>query len=69
MLSNARQLGLMEKALNHLDLAIKANNENVPVDLIAIDLQDCYLSILDVLGKRVIDGVIDSIFSKFCLGK
>jgi len=69
MLSNARQLGLMEKALNHLDLAIKANNDNLPVDLIAVDLQDCYLSVLDVLGKRVIDGVIDSIFSKFCLGK
>ena len=39
------------------------------LDLIAIDLQDCYYSLLDVLGKRVQDGIIDSIFSKFCLGK
>ena len=69
MLSNARQLGLMEKAYNHLELAIKATNDNVPVDLIAIDLQDCYYAVLDVLGKRIVDGVIDSIFSKFCLGK
>lgn len=69
MLTNARQLGLMEKSLAHLDLAIKANEENVPVDLIAIDLQDCYYSLQDVLGKRVKDGIIDSIFSKFCLGK
>ena len=45
MLTNARQLGLMEKALSHLDLAIRANEENTPVDLIAIDLQDCYYSL------------------------
>ena len=69
MLSNARQLGLMEKALSHLDLAIRANDENTPIDLIAIDLQDCYYALQDVLGKRVKDGIIDSIFSKFCLGK
>ena len=69
MLYNTRQIGLLNKALLELKEAIKANENGVSVDLIAIDLQDCYYTILDILGKRIQDDVVDSIFSHFCLGK
>jgi len=69
MLSNTRQIGLLKQASKYLDNAILANDNGLSVDLVAVDLQDCYYSLLDILGKRRQDEIIDSIFSKFCLGK
>lgn len=69
MLSNIRQIGLLKQALKCLDTAIRANEEGLSVDLVAVDLQDCYYALLDILGKRKQDEIIDTIFSKFCLGK
>lgn len=69
MLSNIRQIGLLKQALKCLDTAIRANEAGLSVDLVAVDLQDCYYALLDILGKRKQDEIIDTIFSKFCLGK
>ncbi len=69
MLSNVRQIGLLKQALKCLENAINANEAGLSVDLVAVDLQDCYYALLDILGKRKQDEIIDTIFSKFCLGK
>ena len=69
LLFNARQLGLLNKAKNYL-LEAKEQAENGQViDLISIDLKQAYTCILEILGKNNAEGLLDNIFSKFCLGK
>jgi len=69
LLFNARQLGLLNEAKNHLlDAKAQATKGQV-IDIISIDLKEAYQSILEILGKTNKDDLLDNIFSKFCLGK
>lgn len=69
LLFNARQLGLLTKAKNHLlDAKNEATNGQV-IDIISIDLKQAYSAILEILGKSNSEDLLDNIFSKFCLGK
>ena len=68
-LSNARQISLIKEALK-LCLEIKYQNEqNTPVDLIQIDLQNLWEKLGEITGDSYKDELLDEIFSKFCLGK
>lgn len=68
-LSNARQISLIKEALK-LCLEIKYQNEqNTPVDLIQIDLQNLWEKLGKITGDAYKDELLDEIFSKFCLGK
>ena len=68
-LSNARQISLIKEALK-LCLEIKYQNEqNTPVDLIQIDLQNLWEKLGEITGDTYKDELLDEIFSKFCLGK
>ncbi len=68
-LSNARQISLIKEALK-LCLEIKYQNEqNTPVDLIQIDLQNLWEKLGEIIGDAYKDELLDEIFSKFCLGK
>ena len=69
LLFNARQEGLLNKAKEHL---LEAKNQALNgqvIDLISIDLKEAYTCILEILGKNNSFDLLDSIFSKFCLGK
>lgn len=68
-LSNERQINLLTEALDALkDSKISILNQ-MPVDLIVIDLKEAYLKLSDILGNTVQDELIKTLFSKFCLGK
>lgn len=68
-LSNARQISLIKEALK-LCLEIKYQNEqNTPIDLIQIDLQNLWEKLGEITGDAYKDELLDEIFSKFCLGK
>lgn len=68
-LSNARQISLIKETLK-LCLEIKyQNEENTPVDLIQIDLQNLWEKLGEITGDAYKDELLDEIFSKFCLGK
>jgi len=68
-LSNARQISLIKEALKFC-LEIKYQNEqNTPVDLIQIDLQNLWEKLGEITGDAYKDELLDEIFSKFCLGK
>lgn len=68
-LSNARQISLIKEALK-LCLEIKYQNEqNTPVDLIQIDLQNLWEKLGEITGDAYKDELLDEIFSNFCLGK
>lgn len=68
-LNNARQLSLAKKALSSLEEAEKSNINNVPVDLIQIDLMDAFTKLGEIIGITYSEEVINNLFKNFCVGK
>lgn len=68
-LSNIRHISLLEKAKRELEEAIKGIDNQIEVDMIAIDLKDSLNSILEIIGESNTELVIDRLFQRFCLGK
>ena len=68
-LNNARQLGLLEKVREYLKLAKRDAEEDLPVDLISVNLHGAYNEILEILDEHNDNDLTDEIFSRFCVGK
>ena len=67
--SNARHIRLLKSAKTSIGDAISAAELGVPVDMIQIDLIKTWELLGEVIGESVDDGLIDQLFSQFCLGK
>ncbi|UTH00101.1 tRNA uridine-5-carboxymethylaminomethyl(34) synthesis GTPase MnmE [Macrococcoides canis] len=67
--SNARHISLLKSAKASISDAISAAEAGVPVDMIQIDLIKTWELLGEVIGESVDDGLIDQLFSQFCLGK
>ena len=52
--------------LNDVEEGIK---ENVPVDMVSIDIKSIWTKLGEILGENYSDELIDQLFSQFCLGK
>ena len=68
-ISNERQLALIKKAKTSLSNVVSSINNDMPEDLLTIDLTDAYAYLSQVLGIEINDDLVDEIFSKFCMGK
>ena len=68
-ISNERQLALIKKAKTSLSNVVSSINNDMPEDLLTIDLTDAYTYLSQVLGIEINDDLVDEIFSKFCMGK
>ena len=68
-LANTRQIGLLKQAKNSLLKAKEDAGNDLPVDLVSINLMDAYYAILDILGERNKADLSKEIFSRFCVGK
>ena len=68
-LSNARQVSLAKSALDSIDKVIQANQENIPVDMLAIDIKSAWEALGNIIGESYDDELVDNIFARFCLGK
>jgi tRNA modification GTPase len=69
LLSNARQVGLISKALSALEDAHKAAVIFQPTDLVEVDIKLALEAILDLRGEMAKDNLSEEIFARFCLGK
>lgn len=69
MITNIRHRKLIEEALNHLKEAKKSLEENMPVDIISINIKEILQDLGKIIGENVSEDIIKEIFSKFCLGK
>ncbi len=68
-LTNVRQISLAKQALQKL-LDVKEGLQNdLPVDMLEIDLRDCFDLLGEIIGKTYSDEIIDNLFEKFCVGK
>lgn len=68
-LSNVRQIDLITKASNSLKNAKKSLDEEMPIDMIEIDLKDAWDYLGEIMGDSYQGELVDEIFSNFCLGK
>ena len=68
-LSSARQISLIKKAKKAIENAIKSLKENSVIDVISIDIHECYLYLGEIIGAEYKSDLLDEIFSRFCLGK
>ncbi|MBD5423751.1 MAG: tRNA uridine-5-carboxymethylaminomethyl(34) synthesis GTPase MnmE [Allobaculum sp.] len=68
-LSNERQIGLLQQARQDLLNAKEAMELGVEPDLIEMDLLASHDHLKEILGEVHRDDLLDTLFSRFCLGK
>ena len=68
-LSNIREITLVNKASVALNSAKKSLEEELPIDVIEIDLKRAWEYLGEIIGDAYEDELVDNIFSNFCLGK
>ena len=68
-LNNARQIGLLKRAKLSLEKAKEDASNDLPVDLISVNLMDAYNAVLEILGEKNKADLSKEIFSRFCVGK
>ena len=69
VITNIRHKDCLEKVKAALVLAVRGIEEEVPEDLLTIDMMDAYRELGAILGEGVEDDLADRIFEKFCMGK
>ena len=69
MVSSAREIGLIKEALNSIENALNNVSSQLPVDMIAIDIKKAWDLLGEITGESYQDELLDTLFSKFCLGK
>ena len=68
-ISNVRQIGLLKECLKIIDEIEKEIVEDIPVDLLEINVKLLWEKLGEITGSVYKDTLIDEILSKFCLGK
>ena len=68
-LSSARSISLLRKALESLKDIKKGIKNNLPIDMVEIDLKQLWSTLGEIIGETYTDELIDQLFSQFCLGK
>ena len=68
-LSSARSISLLKKSLESLNAVKIGIENNMPVDMVEIDLKQMWSTLGEIIGETYTDELIDQLFSQFCLGK
>lgn len=68
-LSSARSISLAKKALESLNEVKDALNQNLPIDMVEINLKEVWNILGEIIGATYNEELIDQLFSQFCLGK
>ncbi|OFZ16670.1 MAG: tRNA uridine-5-carboxymethylaminomethyl(34) synthesis GTPase MnmE [Bdellovibrionales bacterium RBG_16_40_8] len=69
VLLNARHYELLLKTEIHLSSGLKLLKGSMSPEFVISELQESFYAILEILGRRFDDDILDRIFSDFCLGK
>jgi tRNA modification GTPase len=69
LVSSPRYKELLDRALDHLKAAQGAHNEGIAADFVAIDLTAAVDALGEITGETATEDLLETIFSKFCIGK
>ena len=67
--TSTRQITLAKECLPILKDVEEGIINNVPVDMVSIDIKRIWTILGEILGENYSDELIDQLFSQFCLGK
>ncbi|MBO5137008.1 MAG: tRNA uridine-5-carboxymethylaminomethyl(34) synthesis GTPase MnmE [Spirochaetaceae bacterium] len=68
-LGSARQKQAAQAALESVEHGIKAAKEGYPLDAVVQDIEDALDCLGEITGVVTPEDILDTVFSKFCLGK
>ena len=68
-LNNIRQISLAKEAYSILEEVEKGIQEEVPIDMVEIDIKRVWEKLGEIIGETYTEELIDQLFSQFCLGK
>lgn len=68
-LSSARSISLLKQCLQAVESVAMGIEQNLPIDMIEIDLKDIWNLLGEIIGETYSNELIDEMFSRFCLGK
>lgn len=67
--SNVEQLNRLYDAKKSLEDVEKGLNNNLPIDMIEIDLKNIWTILGEIIGETYTDELLDNLFRDFCVGK
>ncbi|MEK6727437.1 MAG: tRNA uridine-5-carboxymethylaminomethyl(34) synthesis GTPase MnmE [Candidatus Omnitrophota bacterium] len=69
LVSNARHISSIREAQKLIAQAMDSVDNKLPLEFIALDIKEALLCLEAVLGRNFSEGLLDKIFSDFCIGK
>jgi tRNA modification GTPase len=69
LVTSVRHKEALDCAVEHVRAAKATLREGLPADFVTIDLRAALDSLGEITGQTVAPDMLDSIFSKFCIGK
>jgi tRNA modification GTPase len=69
LVSNQRHIQAVKRAEKLIADALDSLDNKLSLEFIACDVKEALGYVDDVLGRRFCDGLLDKIFSEFCIGK
>ena len=69
VLVNARQAQLLRSIAGHLRLAVAGLDSGLSSDLLSVDIRSSIRLLGDISGESWNPDVLDTVFSRFCIGK
>jgi len=68
-IADMRIVSLLERSITDIRNAIRCLAAGEPVEITAFELQALIDTLSEITGEITPDDVLDSIFSRFCIGK
>ena len=69
IITNIRHKNQIHKSLESIEKAIQTVKNQLPIDIVAVEIKQALEDLGSITGDNVSEDIIQSIFSKFCLGK
>lgn len=68
-LTNVRGIAIIEECLSSIQDIKVAMDQNLPIDLIEIDIKNIWNKLGEITGETYDEELLDQLFSQFCIGK
>ncbi len=69
MLANERQRSCCKRAVQWLNETFSALNSGVTLDAVNVCIDSAIEALLELIGQKVSEAVVDEVFAQFCVGK